>query len=300
MAFSDEQRKKFRLVNRLQRQMMGSANASQAELFEIVLDAFLSRLDVDESGAIRLTNANFAKVAQLERAVQKFDGTTRREIVQSILNGFLGVNAAFDPYINSMFDLTKKRFGTITKRATEKAGLRWGFDGKKLIDNGYLADLTAGADIRTLLKQEANKAIASQMALKDFQKNFRTIIKGSTKKLGIVERYFFTNSFDAFQEYDRTIGLLYADELKMRAAIYNGGTIPTTRPFCRARDGKIFTREEIASWEDLTFSGKPPNYDPFTDVGGYNCRHSLDWISDELAIRRRPDLKEVWGIDENT
>jgi len=279
---------------------MGDAKASQVELFEIIQDAFLSRLEVDDNGAIKVSNANFARVAQLERALQKFDGTTRREIVQSILNGFLGINAAFDPYINSMFELTKKRFGTINKRTTEKAGLRWGFDGKKLIDTGYLADLTAGADVRTLLKQEANKAISSGMNLRDFQKNYRTIVKGSTQRLGIVERYFFTNSFDAFQEYDRTVGLLYADELKMRAAIYNGGTIKTTRPFCRARDGKIFTREEIASWESLTFSGKPPNYDPFTDLGGYNCRHSLDWISDELAIRRRPDLKELWGMDETS
>jgi hypothetical protein len=220
--------------------------------------------------------------------------------VQSILNGFLGLNAAFDPYINSMFDLTKKRFGTISGRATEKAGLRWGFDGKKLIKGGYLDDLVKDNNVARLLKGEANKAIASGMNLRDFQKNYRAIVKGTTKKLGIVERYFFTNSYDAFQEYDRTIGLLYADELGMRAAIYNGGTIKTTRDFCRARDGKIFTRKQIASWENLEFSGKPPNYDPFTDVGGYNCRHSLDWISDELAIRRRPDLKQEWNIDENT
>jgi len=35
-----------------------------------------------------------------------------------------------------------------------------------------------------------------------------------------------------------------------------------------------------------------PGYDPLVDRGGYNCRHQLSFISDELAFKLRPDLKK--------
>jgi hypothetical protein len=34
-----------------------------------------------------------------------------------------------------------------------------------------------------------------------------------------------------------------------------------------------------------------PGYDPLVDRGGYNCRHQLGYISEELAYKLRPELK---------
>jgi hypothetical protein len=33
-----------------------------------------------------------------------------------------------------------------------------------------------------------------------------------------------------------------------------------------------------------------PGYDPLVDRGGYNCRHIIGWIPDELAFKYRPEL----------
>jgi hypothetical protein len=37
-------------------------------------------------------------------------------------------------------------------------------------------------------------------------------------------------------------------------------------------------------------TAKPPNYNPIRDLGGYACRHHLNWIPYELAVMLRPDL----------
>lgn len=59
--------------------------------------------------------------------------------------------------------------------------------------------------------------------------------------------------------------------------VYVGGIIETSRDFCRERDGKIFTIQEINSWDNE--QGLPANI----YLGGYNCRHHLSPISREIA-----------------
>jgi hypothetical protein len=120
---------------------------------------------------------------------------------------------------------------------------------------------------------------------------------------GIVKKLFEKTIPDPYVRVDRFIGNTYAQKLELTYAIYQGGLIGTSRPFCRERNNRVFSRDEIArfgtpadqygGYENKStgdFQGKPKIYNPFTDCGGYNCRHQLDWISDELAQALRPDL----------
>lgn len=63
-----------------------------------------------------------------------------------------------------------------------------------------------------------------------------------------------------------------AGEQEQRRYKYAGGLIPTSRPFCSAHDGGIYTDKEITSIWSGTWEGKAPG-DPFVVRGGYNCRH---------------------------
>ena len=89
------------------------------------------------------------------------------------------------------------------------------------------------------------------------------------------------------------------------------------RDFCVCHNGKVFSIEETEEWKDWIpdqcdypdshpMQSKegtkyPPNvvpgylqvpgYDPLVDRGGYNCRHIIGWIADELAYKYRPELK---------
>lgn len=75
-------------------------------------------------------------------------------------------------------------------------------------------------------------------------------------------------------------------------AIYQGGISGISLQFCKDRNNKVFSREEIESWRHLDFEGKPDNFDPFLCNACLGCNHSFDWISYELAIELRPDLKK--------
>ena len=83
--------------------------------------------------------------------------------------------------------------------------------------------------------------------------------------------------------YQRTASNTLRKSVGLKYATYEGGVINNTREFCRERDGKVFSEDEILNWGLLEWEGKPDIYNPFTDCGGYNCRHRLNWISEELA-----------------
>jgi hypothetical protein len=114
-----------------------------------------------------------------------------------------------------------------------------------------------------------------------------------------------------YQLYDAAYNSTLAQEFDMNYFIYQGGLIKDSRDFCAAHNNKVFSREEAADWVNWVPSmgdypagyeikqkdtSHPsymdyPGYTPLVDRGGYNCRHMLGWISDELAFDLRPDLK---------
>ncbi len=62
---------------------------------------------------------------------------------------------------------------------------------------------------------------------------------------------------------------------------YVGGTIATSRDFCRSHNGKIYTAAEINRiWRRQTWGGKAPG-NPFVVRGGYNCRHMFVPVKEE-------------------
>jgi len=77
--------------------------------------------------------------------------------------------------------------------------------------------------------------------------------------------------------FSRAITQKKADDLGMDLFLYVGPIDKVTRPFCRPKVGKIFTREEILKWDNG--QGLPANI----YCGGYNCRHDLRPISLERA-----------------
>jgi hypothetical protein len=56
---------------------------------------------------------------------------------------------------------------------------------------------------------------------------------------------------------------------------YAGGTVENTRPWCADLDGQILDEDTINDLWSESWQGKSGS-NPFTDRGGYNCRHY--WI----------------------
>lgn len=77
--------------------------------------------------------------------------------------------------------------------------------------------------------------------------------------------------------FQRSVTLQKAESLELRHFLYAGGLIKTSREFCRERAGKIYSIEEAATWDNEQSLPVIPY------LGGYNCRHSMVFMSLEKA-----------------
>lgn len=84
--------------------------------------------------------------------------------------------------------------------------------------------------------------------------------------------------------FARQVEALKTDEEDVFAFL--GPADKKTRPFCHARVGKVFTRDQIHDMDN----GQLPNV--FLTGGGYNCRHQ--WI----AVSKVSELRELVGTDQ--
>lgn len=98
----------------------------------------------------------------------------------------------------------------------------------------------------------------------------------------LVEKQLTLWTQNAYMQYERAGGDIARKEVGLKHAVYSGGLIKESRQFCITRNGLAFTEEEIMSWIDEDFPEKWDGYNPITDLGCYNCRHRLDWITEEM------------------
>lgn len=75
---------------------------------------------------------------------------------------------------------------------------------------------------------------------------------------------------DGIMNFHNTVNLKKAEDAGFTHYLYVGNIIADSRPFCIARAGNVYTREQIDSWTG-TWQGK--SGPAFTHRGGYNCRH---------------------------
>lgn len=176
---------------------------------------------------------------------------------------------------------------TRTKTAAKDLLFALGYDGGEFVKNGGLYLLTYDNTAERKVKALAIAAAASGRSLNAFKRDMIGVIKGDTERLGIVERHFQTNANTAFAEFDRSLSGQLAEKYGMNFAIWSGPRMTTSRPFCLARKGKVFSRDEITAMDKLKWTGKIPGQSTLLSAGGYNCSDILLWITDELAAQKR-------------
>jgi hypothetical protein len=254
--------------------------AAQGVLYRLLAD-WIAEFTTD-GGKLVFGVRNFGRVGSIGRLFDKFGPLFRGKLLKPILDRS-----------DNVLDLNRQYFeavapGKVTESVIDLARnqtlLRWGYNPAtgELLAGSYFENIFGTNEVARKAASMVNQAIAQKMPLAEFQKTFKGLFVGAPGN-GMLERHFNTNSFDLFQRVDRSANLIYADKLGMNYAIYSGTVMDNTRPFCRARVNKVFNREEIKGWAKLSFQGKSSPYDPFTDCGGYRCRHHLSFVSDEIA-----------------
>ena len=111
------------------------------------------------------------------------------------------------------------------------------------------------------------------------QNDLNKVVADIPTELG---RYYKGHLYDLHSQFERVASRQYAEELDLKHAVYAGTAIETTRDFCNDRVNKAYRIEQIKAWNNLQWKGKIPGVDVLIALGGYNCRHYLNYITEDL------------------
>lgn len=269
MALMDKEQKRIEaLVRKFQRGLA-------LDISEIVGELNMGATDVN---AIR-ENSLLVSRAQVitESRYTQFARTATTRLLSGV-RAVLGLNLSY--FVAQKLPATGINLGVDSVILA-----KLGFDTTtgRILTGSWLDSFNKPAPLVQRVATSIQTALQGEQGARAFKKELREQIVG-TNGLGYAEQHFNTFTRDIYRRTDSATQLAYADALELNFARYAGVLIETSRPFCEKRADKIFSRKEIASWNTLSFQGKPKTgYDPFTDLGGYNCQHTLNWLSDEFV-----------------
>lgn len=270
------------LVDGLISVLENKVEQSQRHLLDLTVSQFVDKLQLTEDGRVRNTLHNKRLLANIDTIFDRFGKTAGVEIARLIAQGVQSV-VNFNGEYYKMFT-TQAQLLPITATVKEFVQSWLGLTERGAVRaNGYLDTLIKDTTVKNQIKDFALRSVIGQKGWMESKNELGKIVSGR------MSQYYRNFVYDTYSQVDRATGEVYAEKLGLQFAVYEGGIIKTTRKFCRERNGKVFHRTEIEKFNPPV--AKPPNYNPFTDLGGYGCRHHLNWIPDALAYIMRPDAK---------
>lgn len=259
-------------------------------------DFIISKEEELSRRAARVQARVFEEVKEI--LIKSFQKGDRYKVLSDLARGERQIYQKYTrPFYTTLARELNQQFGTVqtyfqkllgkeSKRAESRAKKamlnRIGYDGRKMVNGGLFAEFAKDLSNLKDVKTAAVRAVSSGQSITSFIKQLRTSFIGDDGKLGVLESKVRTALLDVYQQNDRIVVKNIADDVGIKHYIYQGGLMTTSRPFCVARNNRAYTSQEIESWRNIDFQGKSTPYDPFIDAGGYNCRHTLDPISEEL------------------
>jgi hypothetical protein len=260
---------------RLQRLVQAFQRGLALDIAEIAAELNLSATEV------RQIQNNYQLISRAQTVTESRYRVFARTMTERLLSG---VQTLFG--LNTAFFTAQKLPATGVALGVEQVVLtRLGFDpiAQRVLPGSWLDSFNKPEPLVQRVATSIQTALQGEQGARAFRKELREQIAGSNG-LGYGEQHFNTFVRDIYKRTDSATQLAYADALELNYARYAGVAMDASRPFCLARLNKIYTRKEIESWRELDFQGKPKvGYDPFTDLGGYNCTHTFNWISDEMV-----------------
>lgn len=234
------------------------------------------------------------KPVVLDYLFHKFIRGPYADVVAQFASDVQGIGRANGAYFRAVADgLATKDYGLIKDQIDGALLDRFGLD-KALnpTQDGFFDLFLRDTSVQQQAKRAAYQMQKSGKGPAEFSSALRDIIEGEPGQSGAYEKHFGTYVYDTYQQADAEVQELYATKLELEAALYSGGTVRDSRPFCKERNGKVWLRDEIAAWNDLDWAGKIKSGPVEVNRGGYRCRHHFSYITNKMAMRRREDLFE--------
>ena len=277
------------LIAYVNRNLETKIKDGQRAMLDIFSRGFADLLQTDENGLILNNSFNRNLIVNIDKLFTDYGKKNNVEVLASMI---AGVNSILD-FNNDYYSFGAKpaELLPLKKKVIEQTRGWLGIDGGTTTENGYLSTLIKSEIVKNQIKDFALKSVTGQQGWADAKRNLQTLINGDKDgSLGALQKYHRNFAYDLFSQVDRATAKTYADDLKFEFAIYEGGLIETSRDFCKKHNGNVYHKSEIMEFDPKV--AKQPNYNPFTDLGGYGCRHTLNWIPNSLALMLGADAKK--------
>jgi hypothetical protein len=275
------------LISQINTRFEVQISASQRDLLRMFMEQFADKLQFDDDKRIINNQYNRTLLLSVDKLFNDYGKGNNPLILESLITGVSSI-MDFNAKYYSNFE-SKAKLLPIRARVQENVKGWLGIEENTTKPNGYLDTLVKSEQVKNTLKQSVMKMVYGQEGYDSTRKQLAKLIEGDRDGLGALQKYHRNFSYDLYSQIDRATAKTYADDLKFEFAIYEGGIIQTSREFCKDHNGNVYHRTEIEAFNPKV--AKQPDYNPFTDLGGYACRHHLNWIPTTLALAMRPDAR---------
>ena len=282
-------------VGDLNKRLEASVSGAQKKLLEKFMEDFVYKLKTDDKGVIINNVYNRNLLNSLDNLFTEFTKKNAPILLNEIISG-VGSIVNFNSKYFSNFEPESKLL-PIRNKVKQSVAVWLGVEDGSASKNGYLNTLIENDTSRNMIKNIALKSVLSQDGYEKTKASVKSVIDGDGESLGAMQKYYRNFTYDLYSQVDRATAKTYADDLKFEFAIYEGGLIKTSRPFCKDHNGKVYHKSEILAFK--LPSAEPPDYNPFFDLGGYGCRHHLNWVPNALAFALRPDARKFLEDNKN-
>jgi hypothetical protein len=268
---TDEQNRIIREIEKLQlaveKRFIDQYPVLFADLYRDVLEV---TSNIRFSGSADTRAAQLLELMRVKKRIAAIisDNPNYVKAVKEVTDSFVEVRNLTDDYFRTVIDGYKPKqdlYTAILKanvEATKDALLGAG------ISDEFAKPITD--TIRATLLKKSNKEPLN-VAL-------QRMIEGYGKEKPLLEAALKRNVSDSVMIFERNYIETISADLNISYFIYSGTAIETSRPFCKARVGKIFKKSEVESWARLDWAGKIAGTTKetiFSFAGGWQCRHSL-------------------------
>ena len=248
---------------------------TQKAIFKEV-SGLIREMTLDADGNFKRTNAN---LKTLDNTRDKLRGVIVTESYRKRVRGFTN-------QIPGLAGMNDDYFSLILAGSFAPSDAL-----KKALIDGAIADteaslIGAGLDasvidpIRVMLRQN----VTSGGSAFDLSEQLRTFIMGDSERLGALSRYSGQITRDSLNQFSRNYHQAVADDSGLVWYWYSRGTVSDSREFCIHRNGRYWHKDEIKAWAGIPqWQGKIPattSASIFTYLGGYNCMHGVNAVSD--------------------
>lgn len=244
------------------------------------LKQILEWMEVDGK-QIKNTQNNIRQLNRIEGLMDRFQRDYTNEELRAFAEETVGVGRMTVGYYEALGQVVAA--DQILDMVRNVIGLD---QNGNLLRGGYLDRLGRSDEVRGRLRDYVLQSVIQKRSLSSFQKGLKDLIVGNDQTEGALQRYWRQYAYDVFNSIHEIANTTISDQLGLQYFIYQGSVIDNTRQFCRKRAGKVFRVDETKGWKDdpdLIDKKTKEQYNPLVDRGRYNCRHFLNYISEEVA-----------------